>query len=159
NLMKTVIAMAFLTIFSSFAHAEDKKPQLTEEQKVLYTVGLWLGSHAAPFYLTASDLKYVNEGLRDYALGNKFAVDTSTYSSKLNDFARVRSEARADSEKKKSSSFLADAAKEKGAVKTASGLIILKERDGSGKKPTINDKVRVDYEGKLVNGKVFDSSY
>ena len=54
--------------------------------------------------------------------------------------------------------FLAENAKKEGVVTTSSGLQYQVLRDGSGQKPTKADTVRVHYEGKLLNGKVFDSS-
>ena len=51
------------------------------------------------------------------------------------------------------------AAKEKGAVKTASGLVYRSIKDGKGKSPTAVDTVEVNYRGTLTNGKEFDSSY
>lgn len=51
------------------------------------------------------------------------------------------------------------AAKEKGAVKTSSGLVYRSLKDGKGKSPTAADTVEVNYRGTLTNGKEFDSSY
>jgi FKBP-type peptidyl-prolyl cis-trans isomerase FkpA len=51
------------------------------------------------------------------------------------------------------------AAKEKGAVKTASGLVYRSIKDGSGKSPKANNTVEVNYRGTLPDGKEFDSSY
>ncbi len=51
------------------------------------------------------------------------------------------------------------AAKEKGAVKTASGLVYRSLKEGSGKSPTAASVVEVNYRGTLPNGKEFDSSY
>ncbi len=51
------------------------------------------------------------------------------------------------------------AAKEKGAVKTASGLVYKSIKEGSGKSPTAASVVEVNYRGTLPNGKEFDSSY
>lgn len=47
----------------------------------------------------------------------------------------------------------------KGVVTLPSGLQYEIITEGKGKKPGINDMVTVDYEGKLVNGEIFDSSY
>jgi FKBP-type peptidyl-prolyl cis-trans isomerase FkpA len=55
--------------------------------------------------------------------------------------------------------FVDKAAKEKGAVKTSSGLIYLSLKEGSGTGPAATDKVKVNYRGTLVDGKEFDSSY
>src|SRR6266567_593612 len=54
---------------------------------------------------------------------------------------------------------IAKAAKEKSAVKTASGLVYRSIKDGKGKSPTAVDTVEVNYRGTLTNGKEFDSSY
>ena len=51
------------------------------------------------------------------------------------------------------------AAKEKGAVKTPSGMVYLSLRDGKGKSPSASSTVEVNYRGTLTNGKEFDSSY
>lgn len=47
----------------------------------------------------------------------------------------------------------------KGVVTTASGLQYTVLRQGSGERPTAASTVRVNYEGKLLDGTVFDSSY
>ncbi len=51
------------------------------------------------------------------------------------------------------------AAKEKGAVKTASGMVYRALKEGSGKSPTASSVVEVNYRGTLTNGTEFDSSY
>lgn len=59
------------------------------------------------------------------------------------------------------SKFLADNAAKPGVKKTASGLQyqVLAEGKAGGKQPTDASKVSVHYEGRLVDGTVFDSSY
>jgi FKBP-type peptidyl-prolyl cis-trans isomerase FkpA len=51
------------------------------------------------------------------------------------------------------------AAKEKGAVKTASGMVYRSIKNGRGKSPSASRTVEVNYRGTLTNGKEFDSSY
>ena len=51
------------------------------------------------------------------------------------------------------------AAKEKGAVKTPSGMVYVSMKDGKGKSPSAASTVEVNYRGTLTNGKEFDSSY
>jgi len=53
----------------------------------------------------------------------------------------------------------ADAAKEKGAIVTPSGLVYVSLREGRGANPTAADVVKVHYRGVLANGTEFDSSY
>src|SRR5207253_4524619 len=60
--------------------------------------------------------------------------------------------------KKKGQEFADKAAKEQGATKTASGVVIRTISPGTGASPGPMDVVKVHYEGKLVDGTVFDSS-
>lgn len=55
--------------------------------------------------------------------------------------------------------FLDDNAKKPGVVTTATGLQYQVIDKGDGANPIASDTVTVNYEGKLMNGKVFDSSY
>lgn len=54
---------------------------------------------------------------------------------------------------------LAAAAKESGAVTTASGLVFRSTQDGNGPNPAASDTVRVHYRGTFVDGREFDSSF
>ena len=55
--------------------------------------------------------------------------------------------------------FLAANAKKDSVVVTASGLQYKMLTQGTGEKPTATDRVKVNYEGRLIDGTVFDSSY
>ena len=52
----------------------------------------------------------------------------------------------------------ANAAKEPGAVVTASGLVYLALKEGTGASPSATDVVTVHYRGTFPGGKEFDSS-
>ncbi|MBC7482913.1 MAG: FKBP-type peptidyl-prolyl cis-trans isomerase [Rhizobacter sp.] len=54
---------------------------------------------------------------------------------------------------------LTAAAKEPGAVTTASGLVYRSMKDGTGASPTAADTVKVNYRGTFPDGREFDSSY
>jgi FKBP-type peptidyl-prolyl cis-trans isomerase FkpA len=55
--------------------------------------------------------------------------------------------------------FLANNAKREGIIETASGLQYEVLRQGKGAKPNAFDTVKVHYQGTLLNGTEFDSSY
>lgn len=59
----------------------------------------------------------------------------------------------------KGKEFVDNAKKEDPAIKTTeSGLSYKVVKQGNGPKPTANDKVRVKYTGKLIDGRTFDST-
>lgn len=55
--------------------------------------------------------------------------------------------------------FLEENALKEGIIKTPSGLQYEVLQEGTGPKPGPTSTVEVHYEGRLINGKVFDSSY
>jgi FKBP-type peptidyl-prolyl cis-trans isomerase len=57
--------------------------------------------------------------------------------------------------------YLAQVAREPGIVKLPSGVMyrVVSRAPTPGAQPTVADTVTIDYEGKLISGQVFDSSY
>lgn len=60
--------------------------------------------------------------------------------------------------KKVNEDFLVENKKREGIITTASGLQYEVLAEGNGEKPTTKDRVKVHYEGKLIDGTIFDSS-
>lgn len=61
--------------------------------------------------------------------------------------------------KKEQLAYLAEYEKQPGVKKTESGLLYKVIRQGEGALPVDTSKVDVNYEGKLIDGTIFDSSY
>ena len=131
----------------------------TEDEKTLYAIGYLTGGRLQFLQLKPAEVKVVEQGFHDAATGAKAKVDVEQRGDAMNKLAQARSTAAADKEKNASKDFLAKAAQEKGAQKTPSGLIIKVIRPGNGPSPKETDRVKVNYEGRLISGTVFDSSY
>ena len=65
----------------------------------------------------------------------------------------------AETDLEKGEAFLKENAKKEGVKTTASGLQYKVVKEGAGKSPKSTDTVEVNYEGKLIDGTIFDSSY
>lgn len=65
----------------------------------------------------------------------------------------------AEENQKKGEEFLAENREKEGIQETESGLQYEVLEEGSGASPDSTDEVRVNYEGSLIDGTVFDSSY
>lgn len=133
-------------------------PELkTEEQKTVYALGLSVAQSLGIFALTPGEIELVSAGLRD-GLANTPKVDAAQYNPQVKQLAQKRSAAVSEAEKKESAAFLEKLGKEKGAEKSASGLIYFTVQAGSGATPKATDTVKVHYKGTLRDGSVFDSS-
>ena len=149
-------ASLFLTV--GCARLKAAPEPKTEEQKTIYALGLMMGRNIGVFNLSADELELVKAGLTDSVGKKKTAVDIETYGPKLDALARSRSNATAVAEKGRSKTVIETAAREPGAVKTASGMVIRTTKPGTGAMPTAADQVKVHYNGTLTDGTVFDSS-
>lgn len=130
----------------------------TDDEKIVYAVGLSLGQSLTQLGLSHAELEIVKQALTDSAAG-KPAEDLSTWGPKINAFAQARTTKAAASEKVNSKAYLDKAAVEPGATRTASGLVYRELTAGTGASPKATDKVRVNYRGTFTNGTEFDSSY
>jgi FKBP-type peptidyl-prolyl cis-trans isomerase FkpA len=133
-------------------------PGKTEDEKTVYAIGTMMGRQISSFGLSPSELEALKQGVADAAGGKKPEVEIETYGPKIQGFAQARTMKAAEAEKTKAAAFIDTAAKEPGAVKTASGLVFKTINPGKGKSPVATDLVKVHYHGTLTNGDVFDSS-
>jgi len=130
----------------------------TEDQKTLYALGLLIGRNVKPFALKPEELAIVKAGLTDMVNGSKPQVELEAYGPKVNELADRRAASGVDDTKKKGQEFANNVAKEKGTTTTPSGIVIRSITAGTGSSPAAEDVVKVHYEGKLIDGTVFDSS-
>jgi FKBP-type peptidyl-prolyl cis-trans isomerase len=130
----------------------------TDDQKVIYGLGVLLAQRLESFNLSEAELAIFEDGLRDGVLGREKKVDPATLDAQLQAFANTRRLAAAETEKKASSAFLDQAAAEPGATKAESGYVLRTLTEGTGKSPGPTDMVSVHYHGTLRDGTVFDSS-
>ncbi len=155
--MYRLVLTALISLLASSAFAMDAPD--TEEAKTLYAIGLIVSNQLTVFKLTPAELEVVKQGVTDGVNGDKTKVELSSYNEKVQELARTRIKTQSEKMAPLNKEFLEKAAKEKGAVKTDSGLIYVTVSDGSGTAPGPADKVKVNYRGMLPDGTEFDSSY
>ena len=157
--MKRLYVTCVLAGFVAVGSACAADPELkTDDDKTLYALGLVLANQLAPFKMTAAELAIVEAGLSDGILKKKPLVEIEAFGPKIKPLADARMAAGATEEKKKGKAYLETIAAKPGIKKTGSGLLMETVTEGTGKSPVPNDKVKVNYKGTLIDGKIFDES-
>jgi len=155
--MRRIIMTALVALMAVPAFAADEKK--SDEQKTFYAVGIVMARQLAVFGLAPDELDQVKKGLDDGIAGKTPQVDVEAYKGKIQQLALDRRNAQGEKLAAQSKEYLEQAARQKGAVKTASGLVYRSLKEGKGASPVPTDKVKVNYRGTLIDGKEFDSSY
>src|SRR5262249_10575640 len=127
-------------------------------QKTVYALGLSISRDLGRFAMSAEDLKWLEAGLEDGVLKRDKKGDLDTYGPKISELMRTRMHAPGAAAKNAGDEFLAKSAAEPGAVKLPSGMVYKEVKAGDGPSPKDTDRVKVNYEGRLMDGTVFDSS-
>jgi FKBP-type peptidyl-prolyl cis-trans isomerase FkpA len=154
--MRWLVALVLvLLVIAPTVSAQEPK---SEDDKALYAIGYSLAERLGPFALTAAELEMVKAGLADGVLGRPRKADPRAYMEKIQQLRTTRAVAVAAAEKKAGDAYLAKAASATGAKKTESGIVIITLTPGTGPSPKATDKVKVHYQGTLIDGSVFDSS-
>ena len=150
--------LIFIVIVALLAFSACSSSPKTDDQKALYALGVHLNKQISVFDLSPDELKYVQQGMSDAAAGKKLEAEPEANMQKLGLLAQARMVKATEKQKELSKPFLEKAAAEKGAQKTASGMIYTEIKAGTGAQPKATDVVKVHYVGTLVDGKEFDSS-
>ena len=163
--MKTLTAIAAiicaLTLPACADAAKDKpktEAPLTEEQKSLYSLGVLMSQSISTFNLTPEEVAVVQKGIADGISGKKSPEEAQADVPKIQELQKARMAAAGEKAAAAGVAFLEGKSKEAGFTKTASGMLIKHTQEGKGTSPVATDQVKVHYEGRLIDGKVFDSS-
>ena len=127
--------------------------------KISYALGLSMGQNLMGSGVEKLNYQDLALGIEDVLTHQQPKISYQEAQQVLNQFfqeleAKVAGAAKAEGEK-----FLAENAKREGVKVTASGLQYEILEPSLGQKPKATDTVRVHYEGTLIDGTVFDSSY
>jgi FKBP-type peptidyl-prolyl cis-trans isomerase len=127
-----------------------------------YALGFQIGKDMSSSGLGAEDfdLKELLDGFTDGLTDKAKLTDQQIQQAMTTLQERVKSKMIDKSRKnlEKANEFLKTNKDKEGVQTTKSGLQYLSLQAGKGKTPTLTSTVKVHYEGKLLSGKVFDSS-
>ena len=135
--------------------------------KLSYALGLGIGQQLRSM-LRGGDLNVDDFALaiKDVLGGNQPRFSSSeaqqivnTYFSQLQDTLNAEKAEKGKQALAAGKAFLEENAKKEGVTVTASGLQYEVLQKGTGKRPKATDTVRCHYEGRLIDGTIFDSSY
>lgn len=126
--------------------------------KVSYALGMSIGHQLQQMNATDLNIDDFAQAITDVFNGDAKLSDAEAQVA-VQDFFSRKAEEQAKAAKAEGENFLAENAKKEGVKTLPSGLQYKVLREGDGRKPSATDKVECHYEGTLINGEVFDSSY
>jgi FKBP-type peptidyl-prolyl cis-trans isomerase len=124
---------------------------------VSYALGMLIGQSARGTNIDV-DLDSLIAGLKDSMGGAKTRFTEAQAGTMVQASAKAAQEKAGAANLAAGKAFLESNKTKSGVKTTASGLQYEVLKEGSGQKPKATDTVTVNYEGKLLSGKVFDSS-
>lgn len=134
-------------------------PELkTDDDKTFYALGLVISKQLAAFKLTPAELEILKSGLTDGVLKRPEKCKLDEFGPKIQTLGQSRMTSGLADEKKKGKDYLAKIAEKPGIKKTGTGLLIETIKEGTGPSPKLEDNVKVNYRGTLIDGTFFDGT-
>lgn len=134
--------------------------------KLSYALGIGIGSQLAGMGAKELNIDDFAQAIKDVISGSELKVDNAEAQTLVQNFfqeqeAKQQAAAAEAGKVAKAAgeAFLAENGKKDGVVTLPSGLQYQVLKEGDGKKPSATDQVVCHYEGTLIDGTVFDSSY
>ena len=127
--------------------------------KISYALGLGIGHQLKNMGIEDFSLEDFTRSISDVLSDAKPAISHREAQALLNEYFDKQARDQAKDALAEGKVFLEENAKKEGVITTKSGLQYQVLTEGTGRSPKATDKVRCHYEGWLINGNVFDSSY
>ncbi len=133
--------------------------------KVSYALGLGIGRQLQDLCGEDLNLEDFAQAVKDIYTGGKLAINeiegqqmVIEYLQRRDAEKKAEQAAAGEAAKKAGEDFLKENAKKEGVVVLPSGLQYQVIKEGTGRSPKATDNVKCHYEGRLIDGTMFDSS-
>lgn len=127
--------------------------------KISYALGLGIGQQLKSMNIEDFSIEDFAKSISDVMAGKETAISSREAQAMLNEYFQKKEKEQAQTAIAEGKVYLEQNAKRDGVTQTKSGLQYEVLTEGTGKSPKATDTVRCHYEGRLLDGTVFDSSY
>ncbi len=163
-MMKKILLSTSLAIFASQSFALNINNKSPQQDQLGYSYGYVMGRTNAET-LKQLNLEAFVEGLKQASTGQKSALSDEEMAKALSQHKKqndakqlIEFKKLGEENLKLGEAFLLENKSKAGIVTRPSGLQYQVIQAGQGKSPLSSSTVKVDYEGRLIDGTVFDSS-
>lgn len=127
--------------------------------KISYALGLGIGQQLKSMNIEDFSIEDFTKSISEVMAGKETAISSREAQVMLNEYFQKKEKEQAQTAIAEGKVYLEENAKRDGVTQTKSGLQYEVLTEGTGKSPKATDTVRCHYEGRLLDGTVFDSSY
>ena len=127
--------------------------------KISYALGLGIGQQLKSMNIEDFSIEDFTKSISDVMNGKETAISSREAQVMLNEYFQKKEKEQAQTAIAEGKVYLEQNAKRDVVTQTKSGLQYEVLTEGTGKSPKATDTVRCHYEGRLLDGTVFDSSY
>ena len=127
--------------------------------KISYALGLGIGQQIKSMNIENFSIEDFAKSITDVIEGKETAFSAREAQMMLQEYFTKKQKEEAQAHIADGKAYLDANAKKPGVTVTKSGLQYEVLQEGTGKSPKATDTVRCHYEGRLLDGTVFDSSY
>lgn len=131
-----------------------------------YALGIGIGRQLAQMGAESLNIDDFAQAIKDIIANQELKVSEQEAQTLVQNFfeeqekkAQAAAAEKGKAAKEEGEKFLAENSKKDGIITLPSGLQYQVIREGNGKKPKATDQVECHYEGTLIDGTKFDSSY
>jgi FKBP-type peptidyl-prolyl cis-trans isomerase FkpA len=129
-----------------------------DDEHTLYALGVLISRNLEDFQLSPAEFERVKAGIIDGFNHRATQVDLKVDTPAVQTLRQERFAKLMKKKREENQAFVNSVAALPGATRTASGLVTIPIHAGSGASPGPSDQVTVNYQGKLIDGTVFDAS-
>ena len=131
----------------------------TKMKNLSYALGMIIGHNLKNMNIDGLDVSEFAQAVADVIADKETRLGDVEAQTLVQKYMQEKEAEQSKALRAEGEAFLAENAKKDEVVVLPSGLQYTVLTEGTGKKPSATDNVKCHYEGRLINGTVFDSSY